>query len=228
MHLSFNTVSDTVFPFNLNSSLIGERRSQQASNICINLYIVGPTSSTLVQHCTHVIQMFCIHWAAILLGKWPNLSCILPPQAHMTAHYQSDVTSLVAVFTIKLCVIILITLFVTSSVIPLSGVSFWVTWLTAIHLICNTWIVSHSYIPGDVYILTCVCWLECPTAVPLILEITSRALILVKVTINRAFGLVEMVISTNPNSTIYRSVDTDRHAIGQNLHSCTWVVWLWK
>ena len=26
------------------------------------LYNVGPTSSLLVQHCKHVIQMFCVYW----------------------------------------------------------------------------------------------------------------------------------------------------------------------
>ena len=36
-------------------------RSQQTRNICItlHLYSVGLESSTLVQHCTNVIQMFC-------------------------------------------------------------------------------------------------------------------------------------------------------------------------
>ena len=28
-------------------------------------YNVGPASSTLVQHCTNVIQMFCVCWAGI-------------------------------------------------------------------------------------------------------------------------------------------------------------------
>ena len=31
-----------------------------------HLYNVGPTSSTLVQHCTNVIQMFCVCWPAHL------------------------------------------------------------------------------------------------------------------------------------------------------------------
>ena len=31
---------------------------RQTQNICKQLYNVGPTSSTLVQHCTAVIQLF--------------------------------------------------------------------------------------------------------------------------------------------------------------------------
>ena len=30
-----------------------------------HLYNVGPTSLTLVQHCTNVIQMFCVYWERI-------------------------------------------------------------------------------------------------------------------------------------------------------------------
>ena len=33
------------------------------------LYKVGPTSSTLVQHCINAIQMFCVYWVATLIGK---------------------------------------------------------------------------------------------------------------------------------------------------------------
>ena len=36
--------------------------SQQTQNICYHLHNVGPTSSTLVQDCTNVIQMFCVYW----------------------------------------------------------------------------------------------------------------------------------------------------------------------
>ena len=31
-----------------------------------NIYNVGPTSKTLVQRCTHVIQMFCVCWVTTL------------------------------------------------------------------------------------------------------------------------------------------------------------------
>ena len=34
-------------------------------NICITLYNVGPTSSTLAQHCINVIQMFCVYWVSV-------------------------------------------------------------------------------------------------------------------------------------------------------------------
>ena len=43
-----------------------------------HLYNVGPTSSTLVQHCTNVIQMFCVYW--VLTGlfhcvfQWARMS----------------------------------------------------------------------------------------------------------------------------------------------------------
>ena len=34
-----------------------------------HLYNVGPTSSTSVQHCTNVIQMFCIYWVSHVLAR---------------------------------------------------------------------------------------------------------------------------------------------------------------
>ena len=42
-----------------------------------HLCTVGPTSSTLVQHCTNVIQMFCVYWAISL----PSWSCSFSRQA---------------------------------------------------------------------------------------------------------------------------------------------------
>ena len=33
----------------------------------LHLYNVCPTSSTLVQHCTNVIQMFCVYWDGLTL-----------------------------------------------------------------------------------------------------------------------------------------------------------------
>ena len=35
--------------------------AQQTQNIVLPLHNVGPTSSTLVHHCTNVIQMFCVY-----------------------------------------------------------------------------------------------------------------------------------------------------------------------
>ena len=37
-----------------------------AKPIC-TAYSVGPTSSTLAQHCTNVVQMFCAHWDLLAL-----------------------------------------------------------------------------------------------------------------------------------------------------------------
>ena len=42
--------------------------SQQTQYILQHLYNVGPTSSTLVQHCINVIKMFCVCWAG---PDWP-------------------------------------------------------------------------------------------------------------------------------------------------------------
>ena len=36
-----------------------------------HLYNVGPTSLTLVQHCTHVIEMFCVYWETTMLEYGP-------------------------------------------------------------------------------------------------------------------------------------------------------------
>ena len=36
------------------------------------MYNVGPTSSTLVQHCTNVIQMFCVYWV-ICVTSWNRM-----------------------------------------------------------------------------------------------------------------------------------------------------------
>ena len=37
------------------------------------LYNVGPTYSTLAQHCMNVIQMFCVYWVACIITKEENV-----------------------------------------------------------------------------------------------------------------------------------------------------------
>ena len=41
-----------------------------------HLYNVGPTSSTLVQHCTNVIQMICLYWVYGNLTIGLSMSCV--------------------------------------------------------------------------------------------------------------------------------------------------------
>ena len=41
--------------------------TQQHKTFLQHLYNVGPTSSTLVQHCTNAIKMFCVYWIAFFV-----------------------------------------------------------------------------------------------------------------------------------------------------------------
>ena len=45
--------------------LSSSRRSSKRKTFVQHLYNVGPTSSTLVQHCINVIQMFCVCWGML-------------------------------------------------------------------------------------------------------------------------------------------------------------------
>ena len=64
--------------------------SQQTQNICITFYNVGPTSSTLVQHCTNVIQIFSVYWENWWhdISEWRSSIAWLP-SLHLTEfpHY---------------------------------------------------------------------------------------------------------------------------------------------
>ena len=54
--------------------------TQQTQNICITFVQRRPTTSTLVQHCTNVIQMFCVCWVwsqQLNIPHWINKKSLL-------------------------------------------------------------------------------------------------------------------------------------------------------
>ena len=52
--------------------LVGTGCLSKQRTLVQHLYNVGPTSSTLVRHCTNVVPMFCVYWGSVaddLAGK---------------------------------------------------------------------------------------------------------------------------------------------------------------
>ena len=74
VELTIKPLSATVIVFNLFYLAVQIRSSQQTQNICITFIQRRPTSSTLVQHCINVIQMFCVCWVRgfVKLKKIPK------------------------------------------------------------------------------------------------------------------------------------------------------------